>query len=95
MRSGRALFDVLALAQLLGSPILPARYFLSAQGLAGFEGGPPLWNLLAIASANSGGGGGGGGGGSTSWSSRLSSGISDGETSAVFLPNGGIVSSGN
>ena len=86
-------FDVLALAQLLGSPILPARYFLSAQGLAGFEGGPPLWNLLAIASANAGGGG--GGGGSTSWSSRLSSGISDGETSAVFLPNGGIVSSGN
>ncbi len=80
---------------LLGSPILPARYFLTAQGFAGFEGGPPLWNLIAIAASAGSAGGGGGGGGDTSWSSRLSSGIDGGDTGAVFLPNGGIVSYGN
>lgn len=83
-------FDVRALASLLGSPILPARYFLTAQGFAGFEGGPPLWNLIAIAGSSAGGGA--GGGGDTTWSSRLSSGIDGGDTGAVFLPNGGMVS---
>jgi hypothetical protein len=83
-------WDVAALSRLLGSPILPARYFLTADGLAGFEGGPPLWNLLAIATS-----GGGGGGRDTTWNSRLSSGIDGGDTGAVFLPNGGIVSYGD
>jgi hypothetical protein len=77
--------DYLALQQLAG-PIAPGRYFITAQGLAGYEGGPPLWDLGAMLAQR--------GGGSTSWQSRLSSGISDGETIGVFLPNGGIVSTG-
>ncbi len=89
--NGRALhpLDVLALQQITG-PILPGRYFITAQGLAGFEGGPPLWNLAAmVAQAQR-------GGGSNTWQSRITgaSGFSDGTTGAVFLPNGGIVSTG-
>jgi len=86
--NGRELpvYDVIALSQLTG-PIQPGRYFITSQGLAGFEGGPPLWNLLAMAAPGS--------SGSNSWQSRLSSGFSDGTTGAVFLPNGGIVSTGN
>jgi hypothetical protein len=97
--NGRELHPTdLAALQLITGPIPPGRYFITAQGLAGYEGGPPQWNLLAMAMQAAGGGGGtgggGGGGGSTSWQSRLSSGISDGETIGIFLPNGGIVSTG-
>jgi hypothetical protein len=77
--------DVLALQQITGA-IAPGRYFITAQGLAGYEGGPAQWNLAAMAQAAGTGGG--------SWQGRISSGISDGTTSAVFLPNGGIVSTG-
>lgn len=89
--NGRELhyYDVLALQQFTG-PIVPGRYFIMANGLAGFEGGPPLWNLAALAApaANA---------GSNTWQSRVlgASGFSDGSTGAVFLPNGGIVSTGN
>lgn len=82
--------DLAALQGLTG-PIAPGRYFITAQGYAGYEGGPVRWNLATLM-ANSPGGG---GGGSTTWQGRMSSGFSDGETSAVFLPNGGIVSTGN
>jgi hypothetical protein len=89
--NGRELhpLDVMALQQVTG-PIPPGRYFITAQGLAGYEGGPPLWNLLAMAGSPS-------GGDSNTWQSRLTgaSGFSDGTTGAVFLPNGGIVSTGN
>ncbi|MBM4383444.1 MAG: hypothetical protein FJ091_08750 [Deltaproteobacteria bacterium] len=93
--NGRELhaWDVLALSQLLGGPILPARYFLTAEGFAGFEGGPPQWNLVAMAMAA--GGTGGGGGRDTTWSSRLSSGIDGGSTGAIFTPNGGMVHFGD
>jgi hypothetical protein len=88
--NGRELhpYDVLALQQITG-PIVPGRYFITAQGLAGYEGGPPLWNLAAMATQ-------GGGGGSNTWQGRVTgaSGFSDGTTGAVFLPNGGIVSTG-
>lgn len=82
------LYDALALQRLTG-PILPGRYFITAQGLAGFEGGAPLWNLAQLAAesnVNS----------SNRWQSRIlgASGFSDGTTGAVFLPNGGIVSTG-
>ena len=89
--NGRALhpYDLMALQQITG-PIMPGRYFITAQGIAGFEGGPPMWDLRASAA----GGGGGGGGGSNTWQGSMSTGFSDGETSAVFLPNGGIVSAG-
>jgi hypothetical protein len=89
--NGRALhpLDLMALQQITG-PIVPGRYFITAEGLAGLEGGPPLWNLAAMGSSAS-------GGGSNTWQSRVTgaSGFSDGETGAVFLPNGGIVSYGN
>lgn len=91
--NGRALhpYDLLALQQLTG-PILPGRYFITATGLAGFENGPPLWNLAALAASSR-----AQGGGSNTWQSRVTgaSGFSDGTTGAVFLPNGGIVSTGN
>jgi hypothetical protein len=89
--NGRALhlYDLLALQQVTG-PILPGRYFITADGLAGLEGGPPLWNLAMLAAQTQ-------GGGSSTWQSRVTgaSGFSDGTTGAVFLPNGGIVSTGN
>jgi hypothetical protein len=80
-------YDLTALQRITG-PIAPGRYFITAQGLAGPEGGPPLWNLVALAATQ--------GGGSNSWQSRVlgASGFSDGTTGAVFLPNGGIVSTG-
>jgi hypothetical protein len=81
--------DWLLLQQITG-PVAPGRYFMLANGLAGFEGGPPLWNLAALNDQA-------GGGGSNTWQSRITgaSGFSDGTTGAVFLPNGGIVSTGN
>jgi hypothetical protein len=91
--NGRVLHpaDLQALQQLTG-PILPGRYFITAQGLAGYEGGPPQWNLAAMAAQAAQGSR----GGSNTWESRLTgaSGFSDGTTGAVFLPNGGIVSTG-
>lgn len=82
--------DLAALQRITG-PIAPGRYFITAQGIAGYEGGPPQWDLGAMAAAS-----GGGGGGSNTWQSRIlgASGFSDGTTGAVFLPNGGIVSTG-
>ena len=93
--NGRALhpYDLLALEQITG-PIVPGRYFITVDGLAGLEGGPPLWNLAALAAqAQSRAQG----GGSNTWQARITgaSGFSDGTTGAVFLPNGGIVSTGN
>jgi hypothetical protein len=91
--NGRVLhpYDLLALQQIAG-PIVPGRYFITANGLAGLEGGPPLWNLAALAAQSR-----AQGGGSNTWQSRVTggSGFSDGTTGAVFLPNGGIVSTGN
>jgi hypothetical protein len=87
--NGRALHPIdLMLLQNLTGPILPGRYFIRADGFAGYEGGPAQWNLLAMAQQA--------GGGSNTWQSRLTgaSGFSDGTTGAVFLPNGGIVSTG-
>jgi hypothetical protein len=80
--------DLLALQAITG-PVPAGRYFITAQGLAGYEGGPPLWNLADLAAQS-------GGGGSNTWQSKITgaSGFSDGTTSAVFLPNGGIVSTG-
>jgi uncharacterized protein len=83
--NGRELhpYDLAALQQITG-PILPARYFIAANGLAGYEGGPPLWNLAAMAAQAQ--------GDVRTWQGRVtaSSGFSDGTHTAVFLPNGGI-----
>lgn len=90
--NGRELhpYDVLALQRITG-PILPGHYFITSQGLAGYEGGPPMWNLAAMAPKTP-----TGSNGSNTWQSRITgaSGFSDGTTGAVFLPNGGIVSTG-
>jgi hypothetical protein len=82
------LADLLALQRVTG-PVLPGRYFITAQGLAGFEGGPPLWNLAALAAAKS-------DNPSNNWSSKLTgaSGFSDGTTTAIFFSDGTSVSTG-
>lgn len=48
--NGRELhpLDVQALQALVG-PVQPGRYWLDAQGYAGFEGGPAITNLLQVA----------------------------------------------
>lgn len=93
--NGRELhpYDVMALQTVTG-PIVPGRYFITAMGLAGYEGGPALWNLAQMAAQA---GAANAGGGSNTWQSRITgaSGFSDGTTGAVFLPNGGIVSTGH
>jgi hypothetical protein len=55
--NGRELhsLDVLALRQI--SPVvLPGRYWVDSQGTGGYEGGPPLFNLVAMAQQARGGG---------------------------------------
>jgi hypothetical protein len=49
--NGRELhyIDVLGLSQL--GPVVPGRYWVDAWGNCGYEGGPPLFNLLQIARA--------------------------------------------
>ncbi len=78
--NGRELppYDLKSLQQLTG-PIAPGRYFITAQGLAGYEGGEVVYDLNALAS----------GGGS--WKSRMTgaSAFTDGTN------GGGIVSMGN
>ena len=89
--NGRELhrLDALALQQITG-PIIPGRYFITSQGLAGYEGGPPQWNLLAMLAQQSGGGG----GGDNIWSSLTGAGNSQGGCSYVNLGNGDFSSSG-
>lgn len=90
--NGRELhpYDLMALQQITG-PIIPGRYFITADGLAGPEGGSPQWNLAQMAAQSA------GANSPNAWQSRITgaSGFSDGTTGAVFLPNGGIVSVGN
>jgi hypothetical protein len=85
--NGRELhpMDVLGLQRLLRSPILPGRYWVDAQGNAGYEGGPAIINLVAAARRAGGGGG--------AWSSHYDAGTgssrdnmnlaSDGQTTCV------------
>ena len=70
--------DLKSLQQLTG-PIAPGRYFITAQGLAGYEGGEVVYDLNALAS------------GGSSWKSRMTgaSAFTDGTN------GGGIVSTGN
>lgn len=43
--------DFLGLQQWIGQ-VYPGRYWVDAQGNAGYEGGPMRWNLVALAQAN-------------------------------------------
>ena len=70
--------DLASLQQMTG-PIAPGRYFITAQGLAGYEGGAVVYDLNALSTL-------GQSGGSGSWKSRLT-GASGGTP--------GIVSTGN
>ncbi len=60
--NGRELpqFDLIALTRLVGF-VQPGRYFLDATGNAGFEGGPPVINLVAASRQAQAQGGGGDG----------------------------------
>jgi hypothetical protein len=49
------------LEQSCQTPVRPARYWVNAHGIGGFEGAPPSFNLALCAGGQSRGGGGGGG----------------------------------
>jgi hypothetical protein len=40
------------------TPVIPGRYWMNAAGIGGFEGGPPLFNLVALCQQTAGGGAG-------------------------------------
>ncbi len=82
-------------SQILGYMIQPGRYWLDANGNAGYEGNPiPTENLYLAAQRNAYRGG--GHGGSDTWSSRFSSGGYDsgGERGYVSVPGYGPVGYG-
>lgn len=88
--NGRSLhpLDVAAIATVLG-PVYPGRYWLRYDGYYGFEGGPPLGNLIAMAQQATGGGG----YNRSTYGGHLGS---DGQTSYFFDPNTGcsVISGG-
>ena len=88
--NGRELhpMDVSLLMSLLG-PVYPGRYWLRYDGYYGWEGGPPVGNLLAMARQASGGGG-------YNRSGPFGHLGSDGNTSYFFDPNSGcsVISGG-
>lgn len=89
--------EVLMFAGIVGSPILPGRYWLDGFGNYGWEGVPlAAGNLYAIVAARMGGGGGIGGGGDNFWSSRFGAGNSNAANTQgyVSVPGVGPVSYG-
>jgi hypothetical protein len=100
--NGRELhvLDVLALQRC--TPVYRGRYWLNASGIGGYEGGPPLFNLVQLCAAR-----GGNVGSSTqtecysngcqSTNSRTGIGaITDGQGhGAVFVPGGGMIMTPN
>jgi len=88
------LMEVAALQQSFGY-INPGRYWLNAQGIGGYEGGPPQFNLAV--SQNQGGGGGGWGGGEPGYNVNAAGASlgSDGNCSYAMMPDGSSVMTGN
>lgn len=88
--NGRELhpMDVAVLMSLLGA-VYPGRYWLRQDGYYGYEGGPPIGNLIFIAQQASGGPG----YNRTTYDGHLGS---DGQTSYFFDPNTGcsVISGG-
>ncbi len=80
--------DLLALEQVLGS-ILPARYWMDAQGFTGYENGPAIANIIYLGNAATSGGG---------YTENTYGGYigSDGQTSYFFDPESGcsVISGG-
>ena len=86
-------------SSILGTPILPGRYWFDSMGNAGYEGSPiPVVNYFVAAQRNAyvGGGTAGAGGGDNFWSSRFSAGNSDqgGSRGYVSVPGYGPVGYG-
>jgi hypothetical protein len=83
------LSEALYLQQLFGY-VIPGRYWLNAMGIGGAEGGPAMFNLVALAQQQSGGGG-------ASYTRRGPFGSmgSDGNCSYYMTPGGSSVMSGN
>ena len=80
--------DVAQLRQLYGT-VNPGRYWLNAQGIGGYEGGPAQFNLPAAAAQR---GSGGQGYNRTTPGGHL---MSDGNCFGYMHPNGSSVMSGN
>jgi hypothetical protein len=89
--------EVQYISALIQSPVQPGRYWLDANGNTGFEGGPAIANLVAIARqrGSAGAGGGGGGGGSNTihkgWGGTYSS---DGKCYYVSTSSGSVMGPG-
>lgn len=83
------LTEAMYLQQLFGY-VIPGRYWLNAMGIGGIEGGPAMFNLVALAQQQSGGGG-------ASYTRRGPFGSmgSDGNCSYYMTPGGTSVMSGN
>ncbi|MGB0747682.1 MAG: hypothetical protein ACPGO3_02960 [Magnetospiraceae bacterium] len=81
------------LAYLIGlyGSVEPGRYWLNANMIGGYEGGPAMFDLNAA--ANQSGGGGGGGGGSTVSSSDGQSSLSTGSDGCMYFSSGGMSAS--
>lgn len=82
--------EYLYLRSLYGT-VVPGRYWLNAQMVGGFEGGPPAFNLRTAASRAGGGGGGGGYNRNTAGGGLMS----DGGCSGYLHPGGATVMTGN
>jgi len=81
--------EVARLQQLYGT-VIPGRYWMNAQLIGGFEGGPPIFDLNAAAGARNPGGGSG-------YNRNTIGGglMSDGSCSGYLHPGGTTVMSGN
>ena len=83
--------EYMYLLQQYGS-VVPGRYWLNAQLIGGFEGGPAIFNLNAQANYSGGNTGGGSGYNVNTYGGSL---MSDGNCSGVLLPGGSSVMTGN
>jgi len=90
--NGRALHpsELVQLQRLFGQ-VNPGRYWLNAQGIAGYEGGPPQFNLNAAAGAQSRGGATGPGYNRTTPGGHL---MSDGSCFGIMTSGGTVMGGG-
>ncbi len=98
--NGRELHPVeIVRLQALVGPVMRGRYWMNAAGIGGYEGGPPQFNLPALAAQRSGGAGGDHAGATGPGYNRSGPGghlMSDGNCSGYFDPKSGAsVMTGN
>jgi hypothetical protein len=90
------LAEVYQWAQLIGSAVMPGRYWFDGQGNVGYEGSDfPIGNLYQLVQQRAAQGGGRSGGGDNGWNTRFSSGnyTSDGSAGYVHVPGVGVIGS--